>query len=140
MFEIERTLARRLRRRRVRLEAPDGNTVLLRDVPANRTFYNKSATNLLLKRLETGMPFLVCVDEDLEYVGTDQDVRRVFTGSVRREGWRTLHLGLPLQTDLQQAVTGALDLLGFDGHTPAVSTCKPTEEVELGGDLDLSRD
>jgi len=40
--------------------------LLLHDVPADSCRFSKPRTSVLVKRLRAGLPFLVCVDEDLE--------------------------------------------------------------------------
>jgi ATP-dependent Clp protease ATP-binding subunit ClpA len=120
MLELKRTLATRLKELGVRIDVPDGDTVLFRDVPINERFYNKARTNLLVKRPQAGMPFMVCVDEDLEYSGGSAELARAFAGSVKQQGWRMLLLGQGSQSDLQETVNGALRLLGFEGNEPAL--------------------
>jgi len=125
MLELGRTLARRLRELRVRIDVPDSDTVVYRNVPANGKYFNKVRTDLLLKRPAADMPFLVCVDEDLEYTGPDVRLSRVFRAGVRRDGWLALLPGGRLQTDLHQATLDALSALGFDGQEPVVTVADP---------------
>ncbi len=122
MLELEQELAQRLRRCKVRIDVPDGDTVVLRNVPANERFFNKPRTNLLLQRPREGMPFLVCVDEDLEYHGEDGALARTFAAAPRERGWRVLFPGTSSPDGLQTALEDALALLGFDGAEPEMRT------------------
>jgi hypothetical protein len=144
MLEIERTLAARLRERRVGIRVPDGDTVVFRNVPTDRRFFNKARTNLLFKRLRAGTPFVVCVDADIEYRGADRDLAAAFVKGMRREGWRTLNLSSRLHTDLHAAAREALDALGFHGPEPTATTGEGSETRRPHGLLatvgtDLSR-
>jgi ATP-dependent Clp protease ATP-binding subunit ClpA len=121
MIEVEKELAKRLKRLRARIDVHDGNTLFLRNVPARKDRFNKSRTNLLIKRPEAGLPFLVCVDEDLEYMGTDDCLLRVFTGAHRQQGWRIIYLEQEAQENALAAVENALRALGFDGEEPALA-------------------
>ncbi len=125
MLELGRALATRLRELRVRIDVPDGDTVLYRNVPANSRYFNKARTDLLLKRPAPDMPFLVCVDEDLEYTGADARLNRVFRAGVRRNGWLALLPTDRPQTDLHKATVDALCALGFDGREPEVASANP---------------
>lgn len=117
MIELQRSLARKLDVLRVRIDVPDQDTVVLRHVPTHRRFYNKGATNTLIKRTAPGLPFLVCVDEDLEYLGNDPALSRAFASANRRSGWRTLAL-TQVGDDFQAAVEKVLAILGTDGQEP----------------------
>lgn len=107
-------LAARLRRRHVDVQIQDDDTILLRNVPADRRRFNKPATNLLLARPQVGMPFLVCVDEDLEYTGGDRFLLRAFAGAHLKQGWRVLNLCHEDCRDPHRALQLALGALGFD--------------------------
>ena len=112
MLELDGTLEKRLKRLRVHIDAPDGDTLFFRNVPANKRFFNKPRTNLLIKRAREKMPFLVCVDEDLEYTGADEELARIFTISTRQQGWRVLHLQAAAQCDVHKVLERALEVLG----------------------------
>jgi hypothetical protein len=53
----------------------------------------------MVKRPQRGMPYVLCVDEDLEFRGSDPQLLRAFAGAVRQEGWRILLLGLDSEAD-----------------------------------------
>jgi hypothetical protein len=126
VLELGHALARKLRELRVRIDVPDSDTVVYRNVPANGRYFNKARTDLLLKRPAADMPFLVCVDEDLEYTGPDVRLSRVFRAGVRRDGWLALLPGGCLETDLHKATVDALSALGFDGQEPVVAATNPS--------------
>lgn len=132
MIELGQSLAKRLKELRVRVDAPDGDTLFLRNVPANEERFNKSRTNLLIKRPHAGQPFIVCVDEDLEYTGTDSALMRAFTAAHRQQGWRVIYLAGEPSGDCQQVIENALGVVGFDGHEPVmepvVSTAAPGDD------------
>lgn len=115
MAHLEPTLTRKLGDLRVRIDAPDGDTLILRDVPADERSFSKARTNLLVKRPRKGMPFLICVDEDLRYTGSDQMLARAFAAGVLSQGWRVLSVGGSLQRDPEEAVRKALGVLGLEG-------------------------
>jgi ATP-dependent Clp protease ATP-binding subunit ClpA len=134
MLELEQTLAKRLKQMRVRVDVPDDNTVFLRNVPTPERFFNKARTNLLIKRPEKGLPFLVCVDEDLRYTGTDAQVARAFSGGHKQQGWRVLFIDRSLKEDFQAVVAGALEAIGFDGLEPKI--CPPVAPAARAGLLE----
>lgn len=121
MLEITRSLAERLRKLEVRVDVPDADTLLLRRVPINAQFFNKPHTTLVATRPCPGMPFLVCVDEDLRYQGGDAQLARIFAGSINQQGHRVLLLTIDAADDLQSVLDRALALLGFDGQSPRAS-------------------
>lgn len=125
MIALESELARRLKSRHVRMDTPDPNSVLFHNVPADRRVFNKPRTNLLLKRPQKGLPFLVCVDEDLEYTGEDRALARAFAGAHHQQGWRVLLLDSNAAGDLEGAVEEALAVLGFDDRQPALRPTPP---------------
>jgi len=129
MFEIDRGLATRLRETGVRIDVPDKDTVFLRSVPVNALAFSKPTTNVLVKRPRKGMPFLVCVDEDLNYVGTNPVLARLFAGAVRQEGWRILSLGGESALTFEPALERALTLVGFDGRGPSLGAVDPAAET-----------
>ena len=112
MLTIRRALASELEHMRVRIEVPDEDTVLLRRVPTDQRCFNKRSTNLLVKRPGRGLPFLVCVDEDLEYVGTDAARSRAFQKGPRRDGWRVLLTERGPVADMDTAVEQGLHAVG----------------------------
>ncbi|MDX6614675.1 MAG: ATP-dependent Clp protease ATP-binding subunit ClpB [Blastocatellia bacterium] len=120
MIELEQSLTKRLKELRVRVDAPDGDTLFLRNVPANEERFNKSRTNLLIKRPHAGQPFIVCVDEDLEYTGTDSALIHAFTAAHRQQGWRVIYLAGGSSADCQQVIENALGVVGFDGNEPVM--------------------
>src|ERR1017187_8850507 len=88
MAGLEPGLKARLRQLKVRLDNPDEDTFLLRNVPADARCFSKPRTSVLVKRPRAGLPFLVCVDEDLDYVGPDRDLARAFAAADCQQGWR----------------------------------------------------
>jgi ATP-dependent Clp protease ATP-binding subunit ClpA len=122
MLELEHDLEKRLKQSRVRIDTANADTLFLRNVPAHKDCFNKPRTNLLIKRPCAGLPFLVCVDEDLEYTGTDNRVLRAFSGAHRQQGWRVIYLEQATQEDARAAVNNALRVLGFDGEEPVLES------------------
>jgi ATP-dependent Clp protease ATP-binding subunit ClpA len=111
---IEPALEAKLKRMRLRPELPDQDTLTLRSVPASHRSFNKTSTNLLIKRSNEGMPCVVCVDEDLDYRGTDQALAQAFAAGPTRQGWRILTFGGSLPEDLSATLEYALGILGAD--------------------------
>lgn len=121
MLGLDRDLMRKLQQMHVRIDVPDVDTVILHDVPANRRFYSKPTTNVLLKKPLRNMPFMVCVDEDLEYTGPDAALARLFGRGIKRRGWRTLYMGRAATDEPACAAEDALAVLGYDGAAPALN-------------------
>jgi ATP-dependent Clp protease ATP-binding subunit ClpA len=132
MVVVEQELEERLKQLRVYIDAPDGNTVLLRNVPANDRFFNKARTNLLIKRPREGMPYLICVDEDLEYIGTDSALARAFVMGHKQQGWRALCVGHETQANIQVLIEEALGVVGFDGREPELKPTAGNEDPSNG--------
>lgn len=129
MIAVEQELEKKLKQRRVHIDAPDGDTALLRDVPANDRFFNKPRTNLLIKRPRKGMPYLICVDEDLEYIGADSALARAFVAGHKQQGWRVLFVGHDARADSQAVIEQALKAIGFDGSDPELKPALPACEA-----------
>jgi hypothetical protein len=110
-------------RLRAELEAAGGDVervgehmLLLRGVPTDGARFSKTKTNLLV--VFTGkpqMPYLVLVDDNLDYKGDDVFLSQVFSEQPRAQGWRPLLLapGHVTQTDLAVIARRALGFLGF---------------------------
>lgn len=128
MIDLEPKLAERLTRERVRVEIPDADTVLLRRVPTDRRYFSKTATNLLVKRSHAGVPCLVCVDQDLEYLGDNRLLVDAFAAAGRQQGWRVLRLSGAAGSEPSAAVARALAALGFAGNEPAFPAAPPAAE------------
>lgn len=114
----------------VRVEVKSPDTALLRAVPANDRVFTKARTNLLLTRPRRGLPFLLCVDEDLAYTGDDADLLRAFAAARRQQGWRVLPL-IWAPRLLQPALEQALEVLAGEGTT-GPSAAEPSHEGLLG--------
>jgi len=120
-------LKARLKQLKVRIDNPDDDTLLLRNVPADSGCFSKPQTSVLVKRPRAGLPFLVCVDEDLEYVGPDRELARAFAAADRQQGWRVVSVGSRLYPQAEDAVQQALAMLGAPGEAavPAKAPSKP---------------
>ena len=118
---MQRTLMKKLKALGIRVDRPDADTAILRNVPAKAGFFSKTSTNLLVKRPRRGMPFFVCVDEDLEYTGANPTLAATFRRGMKREGWRVLYVQPASRGDLQTAVGDALSALGTEGAEPALA-------------------
>jgi hypothetical protein len=134
VLELERNLAKKLDALQVRIDAPDEDTAIFRNVPAHRGFFNKGATNVLIKRATRGMPFLVCVDEDLQYLGKDPALARAFASVTRQSGWRAICFA-QAGNDFQSAVKNALAALGTDGQEPFLPAPRAHEPAADGKSL-----
>jgi hypothetical protein len=120
MVELERSLARRLRRERVGIELPDENTLFFRNVPTNGRYFNKARTNVLIQGTRKHLPYVVGVDEDLEYRGADRELAQAFASAPRRRGWRLLWLERPGFESFDEVVEQALQAIGFEGGEPGL--------------------
>ena len=119
-FKLKAATEAKLKRHRLRFHIADHDTLLIKNVPADHDRFTKPRTNLLIKRLGERMPCVMCVDEDLEYTGTDEALSRSFSAGTKQQGWRVLTLGGLLKNDLASALEYALSLLGFDHGSAAV--------------------
>jgi len=135
MFELSNKTAERLKAKGVGIDVHDRDTVVFRNVPLKKRYFNKARTNLLVKRPRAGLPFVICVDEDLEYVGRDGTLARAFSGAFEREGWRGLSLGGASCRAFGDAVENALAVLGFDRREPAVESPKGRADSGPEGQL-----
>jgi hypothetical protein len=118
MFGPDSALGTRLRIHRVQIRTADALTIVLGNVPPNERFFNKARTNVLVKRPHAGMPFLIGVDEDLQYTGGDAALARAFSGGAVQQGWRVLFVDSRTQADVAAVVEDALRVVGFDGAEP----------------------
>jgi ATP-dependent Clp protease ATP-binding subunit ClpA len=144
-FAAEDTLLEKLKNARVHVEAADADTLFLRNVPTNPRFFNKPGTNLLIKRPERGGLFLVCVDDDLEYLGPDIGLARAFAGSHKQRGWRVLFVKQEGRIS-DQVIETALEALGFGDRQPVLRSPAWSRASSSNGGLlanfgiDLSRE
>lgn len=111
MMNLPSRLMDELQMRNVHVDAPDEDTLVLHDVPAHTERFSKPATNLLLQRVRSGA-VVVCVDANLEYTGTDEEVQRIFERGLVRSGWKTVLIVPCRPDDISPAVERALELLG----------------------------
>ncbi|MCX6538600.1 MAG: hypothetical protein NT151_06680 [Acidobacteria bacterium] len=117
-LDPESPLGARLKACRVRVRAEDPNTLILQNVPANRRFFSKAGTNLMVRRTKANLPFLVAVDEDLEYTGTDPVLARAFAGGTTQQGWRIIFLDSRIESGFAIIVEDALRAVGFEDKEP----------------------
>ncbi len=103
------TLLTELRGRGIRVEHPDGDTVILRHLPLRG--FNKAATNLLLKRPGADRQFVALVDQDLEYLGSENSIKAAFAQPPVQGGWRPLVVDVSPELDV--AIGRALRIIGF---------------------------
>ena len=128
---IEPAVDKKLKRLRLRAELPDQDTLTVKRVPASHRSFNKAWTNLLIKRSVDGMPCVVCVDEDLDYMGGDQSLAKAFAAGPTQQGWKILTFGGALHGDLSSALDYALEILGADEESGSASA----ERTAAGGGL-----
>jgi ATP-dependent Clp protease ATP-binding subunit ClpA len=119
MAGLDPGLKARLKQLKVRIDNPDADTLLLHNVPADSRCFSKPRTSVLVKRPRAGLPYLVCVDEDLEYLGPDRELARAFAVADRQQGWRVVPAGPGVYPQAEDAVEQALAVLGVPGAEPA---------------------
>jgi len=128
----EPALEAKLKRLRLRLERTDQDTLVIRRVPAYRRCFNKARTNLLIRRVTSNTLCVICVDEDLEYTGSDRGLAAAFAAGTLQQGWRVLTFGGGLRGDLTTALNYALGfLLDWDANTDATSPAVPAPPKRL---------
>jgi hypothetical protein len=108
------TLFKALRGRGIRIEQPDGDTVVLRHLPIRG--FNKPATNLLVARPGADLPFVALVDQDLEYLGSENAVKEALARAPVQGGWRPL--GVDVSPELDVTIGRALGLMGVAWSPP----------------------
>ena len=118
MAGLEPGLKSLLRQLKVRIDNPDDDTLLLRNVPADTRCFSKRETSVLVKRPHAGLPFLVGVDADLEYTGPDRELARAFAAADRQQGWLIVAAGSGVYPQAEDAVQQALAMLGATGCLP----------------------
>ena len=118
-MELSDAVMTRLRALEVDIERHGDDTLVLRRLPVCPSLFNKEHTNVLIKRTGNRSPFVVAVDEDLEYRGADGPLARLFAKAAKREGWRIL-LVQPggAEKHLNDAVESILRALGETGTMP----------------------
>jgi ATP-dependent Clp protease ATP-binding subunit ClpA len=130
---LEAALEAKLKRLHLRLELAGQGTLVLKNVPADHRSFSKARTNLLIKRPTESLPCVVCVDEDLEYTGTDPALAGAFAAGPTQQGWRVLTFGGCLHRDLTAALEYALSFLVADkiddepGKTSAAAAAAPSK-------------
>jgi ATP-dependent Clp protease ATP-binding subunit ClpA len=144
-LEAGALLLGRLKSARVEVEAADRDMLFLRNVPTNSCFFNKPGTNLLIMRPERGALFLVCVDDDLEYLGPDRNLGQAFARSHTQRGWRPLFVKQDDRIS-DRLVEAALEAIGFGGQEPVLNSTATGQASAPGRSLlarfaiDLSRE
>jgi ATP-dependent Clp protease ATP-binding subunit ClpB len=124
---IDPALEAKLKQMRLRLELSDDHTITVKGVPANQRYFNKARTNLLIKGAAGAMPCVVCVDDDLEYTGTDRVLSQAFAAAPVQQGWRILtlgNLGGSIKGDIGAGLECALGILGVE-QEPGGATAEP---------------
>jgi ATP-dependent Clp protease ATP-binding subunit ClpA len=125
MADLGRGLKARLKQLKVRIDNLDDDTLLLRNVPADSLCFSKAQTSVLVKRPRAGLPFLVCMDEDLKYMGPDRELARIFAVSDRKQGWRVVSTSSGVYPQAEDAVQKALAMLGAPGDGPVPANARP---------------
>jgi ATP-dependent Clp protease ATP-binding subunit ClpC len=119
VFGISRSLAQELERQHVAVEAIDRHTIVFRRVPIARGHYSKLETNLLVRQPAPSLPPLVCVDADLDYVGSRSRIADLFSDEAT-EGWRELRMPHAPGESFQSVLERVLAVLGFGGVEPSL--------------------
>ena len=118
MLDPHSPLGEKLASRRVRVRADGEDTLVLQNVPANTRYFNKTGTNLMVKRARSGRPFLIAVDADLAYSGPDPALTRAFAAGTTQQGWRIVLLDSRGENMWTDVVEDALRVVGFDDVEP----------------------
>ena len=139
MFDLDPELLEQLTEKEVKIDLRDENTLMVWNVPTNSGFYNKSRTNVLIKDTsdispsianaesgeldnavgsESGLPWIIGVDADLEYRGNDAFLTRTFAAGLENRGWRVLSTFRNRVYSLESAIVFALGVLGFNDQEP----------------------
>jgi hypothetical protein len=125
---LPETLLTELRGRGIHVEHPDGDTVVLRHLPLRG--FNKAATNLLVMRPGADRPFVTLVDQDLEYLGSENSIKAALSQGPVQGGWRPL--AVDVSPELDVAISRALNIIGFTWLAPRDAAAKPAPRAATG--------
>jgi ATP-dependent Clp protease ATP-binding subunit ClpA len=128
MCGFEPALKTRLRRLKVRVASLDDDTIVLRNVPADARRFSKAQTSVLVQRPRAGLPFVVGVDADLEYLGPDQELARAFAAADRRQGWLVVSGRTGVFAEAAEAVRQTLVMLGAPEDAATAGAAQPAAE------------
>jgi hypothetical protein len=131
---LPQTLLAELRGRGIRVEHPNGDTVVFRRLPLRG--FNKAATNLLVVRPGADRPFVALVDQDLQYLGSENSIKAAFAQAPVERGWRPLIVDVSPQLDV--AIGRALRIIGFPWSPPRAQPTRKSAPGPTPGRL-LSR-
>lgn len=136
---LDSALLARLEAVDAEVQLRDSDRLMIRSLPTNPRYFSKGWTNLLLQRPRAGCPYLMCVDEDLEYEGKDRSLARVFGSGSRERGWHVLPAAVTSGTSLDRSLERAIELLGTEGEAPQWSapggSAAGTTETSPGNSL-----
>lgn len=120
--KLDPAVEAKLKRLHLRLDLSEPDTLVLKNVPANHRYFSKARSNLLIKRFNESMPWVVCVDENLIYTGSNAALAHTFGAATLQNGWRVLTFGGSLRGDLTATLEYALAFLGADEEPGAAGT------------------
>jgi hypothetical protein len=109
MQPITPVLSQVLSDNQVQVVQPRSHLIQLAAVPVGLDF-NKTCSNVLLRRRTEQNTWDAFVDEDLAYTGPDAAKARLFSGTGQRR-WLALNLPTPLPDDINEAIVRVLAML-----------------------------
>ncbi len=132
MEQLNSKLTRQLINHGIDIEHSDSDkdTLILKAVPVNTNTFNKEKTNLLIRHEKKMGQFIVFVDENLKYTGSDQRLLNVFKNVSSRNGWQFLNFytsGIKTPTEVIQEI---MVLLWGNKPHPAITDNRYIQETQ----------
>ncbi len=106
--KLQRQVMKVLEKGGVNVKLIDVTTVLLEAVPVGSNF-NKTRSNILLRKLRTLADIFIFVDADLAYQGSDERIVKALSGFCRKD-WRCI-TPYPLRGDISRVLRFVLDTI-----------------------------
>jgi len=133
MEQLNSKLTRQLRHHGVNIEHSDADkdTLILKAVPVNTDTFNKEKTNLLIRHEKKMNQFIVFVDENLKYTGSDRRLLSVFKNVTSRNGWQFLNYYTSGIKSPTQVIQEIMALLWGNKPHPAITDNRFIQEQKI---------
>jgi ATP-dependent Clp protease ATP-binding subunit ClpA len=121
MNSLDEKLLEQLTSQGISVKPINSETLVLRNVPTDANHYNKERTNVLVRYIKGLQRYLICVDADLEYTGTNSGQLRAFRLPKARSGWRPVFME-HLPREITSAIIHAFRVLGTEPPYPVTGS------------------
>ncbi|MFQ6115345.1 MAG: hypothetical protein ACE5NG_14900, partial [bacterium] len=130
MIQVEPKLLERLIGQGIGVEPIDEETLILKAVPVHPNFFNKEKTNVLVRHFKHVNKYLICVDDDLEFMGEDRHFWRIFKTNQAQNGWRPMYLQNIRVRTPSDVICQTMEMLWLGDNHPVVNQKNQTPEPE----------